>query len=174
MVTHDQEEALAVADRIVVMRAGRIEQADPPETVYNQPANAFVAGFVGAANVIPAVVSGPGQIQLWGARSIAASTGAFAIGSRVTLCIRPESVGLSSAGAPGVTARIVSRQFAGATQKLEAALEGVSRASVSLEVPADRAAPPMGALVHLDFPQDRLRLFAGGDDPPGGRLDEVS
>ncbi len=174
MVTHDQEEALAIADRIVVMRAGRIEQADPPETVYNLPASAFVAGFVGAANVIPATVSAPGQIQLFGVRSLAAATADFAIGASVTVCVRPEAVRLEQGEGRGVSARIVARQFAGATRKLEAALEGVARARVSLEVPADRPAPPIGALVHLDFPADRLRLFPGAEASAVSAQDEVA
>ena len=174
MVTHDQEEALAIADRIVVMRAGRVEQADTPETVYNLPASAFVAGFVGAANVIPAVVSAPGQIQLFGVRTLAAATGALAVGARVTVCVRPEAVRIEQGGERGVSARIVSRQFAGATQKIEAALEGVARARVNLEVPADRPAPPIGALVHLDFPADRLRLFPGAEVAAVSAQDEVA
>jgi len=174
MVTHDQDEALAIADRIVVMRAGRIEQADPPETVYNLPASAFVAGFVGAANVIPAVVSAPGQIQLFGVRSLPAATGDFAIGARVTVCVRPEAVWLDQGEGRGVGARIVSRQFAGATQKLDAILEGVARGRVSLETPSDRPAPPIGALVHLDFPADRLRLFAGSEEVAFVPQDEVA
>ena len=174
MVTHDQGEALAVADRIVVMRAGRIEQVGPPETIYNLPASPFVAGFVGAANVIPAVVSAPGQIQLFGVRSLAAATGDFAIGAQVTVCVRPEAVRVDLGEGRGVSARIISRQFAGATQRLEAALEGVARARVSLEVPADRPAPPIGALVHLDFPADRLRLFGGEAPRADDGKDEVA
>jgi len=174
MVTHDQAEALAIADRIVVMRAGRIEQADPPETVYNLPASPFVAGFVGAANVIPAVVSAPGQIQLFGVRSLAVATGDLAIGAPVTVCVRPEAVQVNLGEGRGVSARIVARQFAGATQKLEAVLEGVSRARIHLEVPADRPAPPIGALVHLDFPADRLRLFTGAEALADARRDEVA
>ena len=92
----------------------------------------------------------------------------------MTVCVRPEAVRVELGEGKGVSARIVSRQFAGATQKLEAALEGVARARIGLEVPADRPAPPIGALVHLDFPADRLRLFSGVDDVTSAAQDEVA
>ncbi len=59
-VTHDQEEALAISDRVIVMSKGRIEQIGSPEEIYNRPASLFVADFVGAANMIPGSVKGPG------------------------------------------------------------------------------------------------------------------
>ena len=61
MVTHDQEEALAMADRIVVMNRGRVEQVGSPAEIYARPATAFVAHFVGAMNILDAVVAGPGR-----------------------------------------------------------------------------------------------------------------
>ncbi len=59
-VTHDQEEALAISDRVIVMNAGRIEQLGPPEAIYNQPVSHFVADFVGSANMIKGKVAGTG------------------------------------------------------------------------------------------------------------------
>jgi len=59
-VTHDQEEALAISDRVIVMNSGKIEQIGPPEQIYNRPASRFVADFVGSANMIPGEVSGAG------------------------------------------------------------------------------------------------------------------
>jgi len=60
-VTHDQEEALAISDRVIVMSRGRIEQIGSPEDIYNQPASHFVADFVGSANMIQGSVRGPGR-----------------------------------------------------------------------------------------------------------------
>ena len=65
-VTHDQEEALAVADRVGVMRAGRLEQLGAPERVYSRPATPFVAEFVGLTNKLPAQVSGGTASTCWG------------------------------------------------------------------------------------------------------------
>ena len=64
MVTHDQEEALSVADRIVVMNAGRIEQVGTPREIYGAPATPFVADFVGKINVLPAVAEGGGRFRV--------------------------------------------------------------------------------------------------------------
>ena len=63
-VTHDQEEALTMSDRIAVMNRGRVEQVADPETVYDQPETTFVAGFIGVSNLMPAKVTGAGEIQL--------------------------------------------------------------------------------------------------------------
>src|SRR4029079_19094143 len=64
MVTHDQEEALAMADRIVVMRRGRVEQVGSPSEIYGRPASAFVADFVGAMSMLDAVVAGPSRVRI--------------------------------------------------------------------------------------------------------------
>src|SRR3954471_4680851 len=93
-VTHDQVEAMTLADRIVVLRAGRIEQVGTPLEVYNHPANLFVAGFIGSPrmNLLPARVHASGQLVLGNdARPISVpSTGTAATGSTVTLGSRPE------------------------------------------------------------------------------------
>ena len=72
-VTHDQEEAMAVADRVGVMNRGRLEQLDAPDAIYSHPATAFVAGFVGEMNRLPARRAGRGVVEVLG-RLIAAST----------------------------------------------------------------------------------------------------
>jgi ABC-type sugar transport system ATPase subunit len=95
-VTHDQVEAMTLADRIVVLRAGRIEQIGTPLEVYNNPANLFVAGFIGSPrmNLLPAQVMAPGQVAFGGdSRPVQVpSTGRAAVGSTVTLGSRPEHI----------------------------------------------------------------------------------
>ena len=95
-VTHDQVEAMTLADRIVVLRAGRIEQVGTPLELYNHPANLFVAGFIGSPrmNLLPARVAGSGQVAVGSdARPIAVpSTGQAAVGADVTLGARPEHI----------------------------------------------------------------------------------
>ena len=95
-VTHDQVEAMTLADRIVVLRAGRIEQVGTPLEVYNHPANLFVAGFIGSPrmNLLPAQVVGSGQVTVGNdTRSIPLpSTGQAASGASITLGARPEHI----------------------------------------------------------------------------------
>ena len=92
MVTHDQEEALAMADRIVVMNHGRVEQVGSPAEIYARPATAFVAHFVGAMNILEAVVTGPGQAQAGPLTLACDALGGRAQGQRVRLGLRPEEV----------------------------------------------------------------------------------
>src|ERR671916_1169063 len=95
-VTHDQVEAMTLADRIVVLRAGRIEQVGTPLDVYNHPANLFVAGFIGSPrmNLLPARVAGSGQVAIGtDTRAIAVpSTGQAAAGTDITLGARPDHI----------------------------------------------------------------------------------
>ena len=118
-VTHDQEEAFALSDRIAVLREGRLQQVGTPEELYRTPANPFVASFVGRANFLPARVvdSSPehGLVELaegvrW--RVLLHANG----GDRVRLMVRPEALRLSAAGAgaAGLPGRVVERRFAGA------------------------------------------------------------
>ena len=90
MVTHDQEEALSVADRIVVMNQGVIEQVGTPMQVYREPATAFVADFVGRVNVLPALADGPGRVLI-GSTSFQCEH-ECATGQPLKLYLRPEDV----------------------------------------------------------------------------------
>jgi spermidine/putrescine transport system ATP-binding protein len=101
-VTHDQEEALTMSDRTAVMSEGRIEQVGTPEEIYLSPATVFVAGFIGAANLIPVrVVKGSGdraEVELSGGRHADVPTGSarFDAGSEGIVMVRPERVKVSA------------------------------------------------------------------------------
>ena len=104
-VTHDQKEALSIADRLAVMRAGRIEQVGTPREVYRHPVNPFVAGFIGEANFLAGRVvearAGHVQVETPVGRLEATATRANPVpGATVTLCIRPEAVQFAAPGAP--------------------------------------------------------------------------
>ena len=114
MVTHDQEEALTMADRIVVMNDGVIEQAGTPTEIYREPASIFVADFIGAMNFIAGEVTGTGEVT--GGREVAGAGGAgtgagglvlacdtsgFPGGARVTVAIRPEDIVLDGGDVAG-------------------------------------------------------------------------
>lgn len=127
-VTHDQTDALTVADRVAVMHAGRIEQVDTPERIYGSPATVFVATFVGVANLVPATV-----------RAGAAETplGSVAVDpagrdGRALVVIRPEHLEIDPAVAPaggaaggvrGVPGRVTARRFAGSELLFQVAID---------------------------------------------------
>jgi putative spermidine/putrescine transport system ATP-binding protein len=116
-VTHDQAEALSVADRVGVMRSGRLEQIASPDELYERPATAFVAQFVGTMNRIPARL-GDGAAELLGTRRPV--TGAVPPAGPVVALVRPESL-LVEADEAG-TGRVLTRTFSGATTRLAVAL----------------------------------------------------
>lgn len=104
LVTHDQEEALTLSDRIAVMRAGRVEQVGSPEEIYDSPATPFVAGFVGSANLLPArvesVYGGSAVARLAGGAAVrvaVATSHRFVAGEAATVMVRPERVRVSAA-----------------------------------------------------------------------------
>ena len=94
MVTHDQEEALSMADRVAVLSAGRLEQFAPPTEVYDTPASLFVNGFVGQANMLPGTLLSPTDVRLDVGGTVPVRSCAAGQGSRVTVCIRPEHITL--------------------------------------------------------------------------------
>ena len=117
-VTHDQEEALSISDRIVVMNAGRADQIGTPFEIYNRPATRFVASFVGTLNIIEAKVADPaantvaiGDQQV----TMTESLGAMKGGDPITLALRPEAGSLSESakGDTRLTGQVVSASFLG-------------------------------------------------------------
>jgi ABC-type Fe3+/spermidine/putrescine transport system ATPase subunit len=141
------------------MRQGRIEQVGDPQLLYDRPASAFVAGFLGAANRIDAEVVRAGTIRLWDALEMAADTSGWISGAKVAAMVRPEFVQLRANG-EGLPAQIVTRLFGGAAIRLEAAPHAAPEVRVLVDVAAGAAfAPETGAAVALTFPPDRVRLF---------------
>lgn len=124
-VTHDQDEAMSMSDLVAVMRDGRIEQLDTPQTIYSRPATSFVASFVGAANLIEARIAGIDSstltLQIEGAswtvpRTQITTADQPIAGETVTLMVRPEDVGLGAgpAGTFNLSGKIIERTFLGA------------------------------------------------------------
>jgi iron(III) transport system ATP-binding protein len=119
-VTHDQQEALAVSDIVIVMRAGRIAQLGTPHQLYEEPADAFVADFMGEANVLDAEViasaGGRGVLRIGSARVETAMRAHRAGAARIA--VRPESVMLAESG-DGVPGRVTRASFLGQTREYE-------------------------------------------------------
>jgi iron(III) transport system ATP-binding protein len=143
-VTHDQKEALSMADRVAVMRTGRVVQVAPPRDLYSRPAGRFVAGFVGEANFIDGTVveARDGRIRLTtGAGHLLACAGAPALGNLpagtpVTCCVRPESVRLSRHDQADnvLRGRLVESAFLGdATQRHFILRDGTMLVSTSMD-----------------------------------------
>jgi putative spermidine/putrescine transport system ATP-binding protein len=123
-VTHDQSEALSMADRVGVMNAGRLEQVDTPENVYRNPATAFVAEFVGAMNHVSGRIGDGGEVLLFGQRVTArpANGSVPAPGTMVEAMLRPESLeAIPDSAGPG---EITERTFLGSALRLRVALDG--------------------------------------------------
>jgi putative spermidine/putrescine transport system ATP-binding protein len=117
-VTHDQNEALALADRLVVMNEGRVMQSGSAAELYDRPANIFVANFLGRANLLPGRVEAPARFVSDDGLSIACETRAFAAGTRAVLCIRPENICLVNGAAEPANrfeGRVESTTYLGST-----------------------------------------------------------
>jgi spermidine/putrescine ABC transporter ATP-binding subunit len=167
-VTHDQEEALVMADRIAVLRAGRIEQLGSPEELYDGPANPFVADFIGQTNLIPgrilARTATCSTIGIDGGQDIQVTGGAtsFAPGDRVQLGIRLERVTLGRPNGGGL-ARLggVVRDsvFAGGAQlvHVEIAPDLIVRARIALDRASGRFA--IGEAVAVAWADEHARLY---------------
>ena len=118
-VTHDQEEALAVADRVGVMRGGRIEQIDKPDVIYSAPTTAFVAGFIGLTNRVVGT-AGDGTVSVLGSR-VPLLPGSPTSGP-VTALVRPEAVRFTAAADGVGVATVVATSFLGAHGRVQARL----------------------------------------------------
>ncbi|WP_325377586.1 ABC transporter ATP-binding protein [Dokdonella sp.] len=122
IVTHDPEEALRIADRIVLLRRGRVEQDDTPETLYRTPATLFAARFFCDLNEIPAVCR-DGAVATPLGRFAAPD---FADGTAVRVCVRPQD--LAPADAPdAVRGQVIERVFLGESEQLQIALDGLAQ-----------------------------------------------
>jgi putative spermidine/putrescine transport system ATP-binding protein len=120
-VTHDQEEALAMADRVGVMRDGRLEQVGPPDAVYLRPASAFVADFVGQSNKLPGRVA-DGAVEVLGARLPLIDPAVTGGSTDAVALVRPESVDVVAD--PDGAGRVLSASFLGPTSRVTVAMPG--------------------------------------------------
>ncbi|MGE5857655.1 MAG: ABC transporter ATP-binding protein, partial [Solirubrobacterales bacterium] len=122
-VTHDQEEALTMSDRIAVMNQGRIEQVGDPEEVYNRPSTAFVAGFIGVSNMMPGTIrktGRQGEVELDTGVKVSADVNGFSLGDRCQVVVRPEKLYIGSGGRwePTVEGMVESSLYLGTSTQL--------------------------------------------------------
>jgi putrescine transport system ATP-binding protein len=159
IVTHDQDEALALADRIAVMRAGKIEQIGSPVDIYRRPASRFVAGFVGATNMIEGRIERTGDDVSFVAPfgRITRTECALPDGARATLSLRPEEIGVAREG-DGLAATIANGAFRGETTQLRVDVGAGAMLEVSC---ANDASFALGEAVRLVVAPTAGVLFAG-------------
>ncbi len=174
-VTHDQEEALAISDRIVVMREGRIEQVGTAEVIYAQPASRFVAGFIGKMNLLPGRVDDPrlGRVRCGGhnLRVPPDTVAGLQTGSSVTILVRPEAITVAAPDAPPLSsgnflnATVEAVTFLGSARRL--GLDAGGQRLVADVSTASTALYRRGEAVSLAFPVAACRVLAE-DRPAAG------
>lgn len=122
-VTHDQEEALTMSDTIVVMNQGYIQQIGSPESIYNEPENAFVADFIGDSNIIPATMVKDELVEILGTRFACVDTG-FGVNKPVDAVIRPEDVILVEPDNGSINGVVTHLIFKGVHYEMEVTANG--------------------------------------------------
>ena len=178
MVTHDQEEALTMADRIVVMNHGVIEQVGSPTDIYREPASVFVADFIGTMNFLTAEVAGDAGAGDGGIRAgglaLACDTSGHSDGERVTAAIRPEDIVLLDSGSAeaagpaspdgGFDATVGYVEFLGSFARVELDCEGVRLLMDLSMARAQHFGVTEGSTVRAAVPREAVRIYAGA--PP--------
>jgi spermidine/putrescine transport system ATP-binding protein len=181
-VTHDQEEALSMSDRVAVMSAGRIEQVGTPAEVYESPATVFVADFLGVSNLMDAVVEPDPTHPLTHPRThpehctvavgdfrLHAGAGDLAASGPVKVVARPERVQLLEHGAergnclPGMVERTV---YVGASVQVMVRLATGAQLQASIANTGDADSYQQGTPVAVHIPADALRILGGPPQPP--------
>lgn len=161
-VTHDQSEALAVADQIAVMNAGRLEQVAPPEDLYRRPQTRFTARFLGFDNLLAGTVCTNSKITTpHGVFTLPAGT-KYRNGDRVTLILRPEAARLTSdtpskKTPSSLTGQVTERFFTGQTYRVS--LETDDRTVFAFELPNEPAPPRVGARIALTISPTSLSVI---------------
>ncbi|MDH4346893.1 MAG: ABC transporter ATP-binding protein [Thermoleophilia bacterium] len=175
-VTHDQEEALSISDRVAVLSHGRIEQVGTPAEIYGSPATPFVAEFVGTMNRLETVVADPeaGAIEFDGAGIPVDAARGRPRGERVLLLVRPETVSVAAAGPDehALVGEVVSHTFLGSVTRLRVVTRQVEWTA---DLSAERAgALPIGSRVQLSFPAESAKLLSLSEQPgsPGVAPDD--
>jgi len=168
-VTHDQEEALTMSDRLAVMSNGRVEQLGTPREVYEHPESAFVADFLGVSNLVRAHARGGGDVDLEGA-TLHASRGATDAAGVVRLTIRPERVLIEPAGTLGenrIPATIERFVYLGSMTQVFVALPGGSRLQALTTNSGEVDEYDVGAAVTAHLPAAALRILAEDETVAG-------
>jgi putative spermidine/putrescine transport system ATP-binding protein len=160
-VTHDQEEALSISDRVAVISEGRIEQIGSPADIYHAPGTPFVAEFIGTMNRLEATVAESGHVQVGGSILPVSDAHDLPRGERVLVLVRPETLELERADGSAVDAiigEVVAHIFLGAITRVKV---DAGDHELSADLPGPRAAElPIGSRVAARFAADAGRVLA--------------
>jgi spermidine/putrescine transport system ATP-binding protein len=165
-VTHDQEEALTMSDRIAVMNQGKIEQIGDPEEVYDRPSTTFVAGFIGVSNLMPGTIrktGAEGEVELDTGVQVKTGVDGFSPGERCHAVVRPEKLAIGNGGGslPSVEGLVESSLYLGTSTQLIVRLSDEVRMTV-LVPNADEAErqrlPGGGAKVQLSWAPEHMHV----------------
>ena len=160
-VTHDQEEALSISDRVAVLSHGRIEQIGSPADIYHAPGTPFVAEFIGTMNRLEATVADSGHVQVGGSVLPVSDAHDLPRGERVLVLVRPETLELERAdgGAAGaIIGEVVAHIFLGSITRVKV---DAGDHELSADLPGPRAAElPIGSRVAARFAADAGRVLA--------------
>jgi spermidine/putrescine transport system ATP-binding protein len=161
-VTHDQEEALTMSDRIAVMHAGRVEQLGTPEELYERPTTRFVADFIGTTNLVSGTVigreGGATTVRLGGGELARTAMNGLQPGTTVELCIRPESIDLVPVAAAGaLPARVEHAAYLGTTIQYQVRTTGGQPLTVL--APKSGSRLPVGSDIAISWSPDEARVL---------------
>ncbi len=160
-VTHDQEEALSVSDRVAVMRDGRIEQIGPPAEIYGEPATPFVAEFIGTINRIESLIGNDGTVVAGDTTLALPAARNHTPGDRVIVLVRPETVSVgASVNGHGVRldATVITSTFLGATTRVRLATPA---GDITADIPSAGGGTPLpGATIPVGFDPASARILS--------------
>ena len=168
-VTHDQEEALSISDRVAVMHGGKIEQIGPPAEMYGNPVTPFVAEFIGTMNRLVARVTEDGMVDYEGLPLRVDAARGLPRGERVLCLVRPETVDivLRNGSTPGnaLAGEVIANTFLGSVTRVRVVDESGARTLTADLSTAEAALLTVGTKVVASFPPDSPRLLSLADDP---------
>ncbi len=153
-ITHDQEEALVLSDRIAVMNRGTIQQIATTTEIYERPANDFVADFVGESNIFHGTIAAPGTVTLDGGRALQVRSD-MPVGNKVGVLMRPER--FASSGANAFSGEVIESVYLGTSFKLRLACEG--GLELLVRQPARGALPATGTRVTVGIEPESIHVF---------------
>ncbi len=163
-VTHDQEEAMTMADTIAVMNGGRIEQLGTPTDLYERPRTAFVASFLGKSNLLEGTVAGAGVVRLADGTEIRGDTGSSTGG--VAAGVRPEKVSLGDGGANRIAGTVKEAAYIGVATEIVVATSSGDLTVFHQNVEAGGVVPAPGTAVTLSWsPEATFVIPSGGESP---------
>jgi putative spermidine/putrescine transport system ATP-binding protein len=164
MVTHDQEEALTMADRLVVMNEGRVRQVGTQRDLYERPADRFVAGFVGRSSFLNGVMEAPGRFRTGGGLEIRCADGASAISGDAVLALRPERVAVAPHAPANVDncfqGEVEFVSYLGGLLDIHVRLPREERVIAQIPNLDDGAAPEVGDMVYVGWTTASANVFA--------------